>query len=193
MGAESLTHWLTPPPGGFTVDDFLSMRDLPRHTELIDGSLVFVSPQQIWHVRIIDLIREELKRQAPPEWRVEREMSVRLAKHEMPEPDLIVVTAEAYANQARTSTYYTADDLVLAVEAVSPESVSRDRLVKPLKYAAAGIEHFWRVEQDGDRTVVYVYVRDPATAEYALTGIFHEHMKLTVPFEIDLDLTRVMG
>ncbi|POM24042.1 hypothetical protein BTM25_26690 [Actinomadura rubteroloni] len=173
------------------MDDFLNMGDLPRHTELIDGSLVFVSPQQKWHSRVIDVVKAELARQAPPQWQVEREIAVKLGKREMPEPDICVVTAEAYARD-EPSTHYFAQDLILAIEAVSPESAGRDRFIKPAKYAGAGIEHFWRIERDGDRSIVYVHVLDPKAGEYALTGIFHDVMKLTVPFDLEIDLTRVM-
>jgi hypothetical protein len=43
------TSWPEPPPDGYTVDDLFSLPDLPPHTELIDGSLVFVSPQRSFH------------------------------------------------------------------------------------------------------------------------------------------------
>ncbi|MFE9608601.1 hypothetical protein [Streptomyces sp. NPDC006012] len=39
--------------------------------------------------------------------------------------------------------------------------------------------------------VVYVYELDPATATYALSGIFHDRLKLTVPFDIEIDLTAI--
>jgi len=42
----SVPDWLRP-PNGYTTDEFLAMIDLPRHTELIDESLVFVAPQRI--------------------------------------------------------------------------------------------------------------------------------------------------
>ncbi len=190
MDAASLPDWVIPPPGGFTADDFLRMRDLPRHTELIDGSLVFVSPQRKWHRRVVDLLKDELKRQAPETLRAEREMAVRLADRQVPEPDVFVVTAEAYERD-EPSTHYFPEDLVLVVEAVSPESVDRDRETKPRKYAAAGIKHFWRVEEVESRTVVYVYELDPATGVYVPTGIYHDQLKLTVPFDIEIDLTRV--
>ncbi|MBW8480941.1 Uma2 family endonuclease [Actinomadura sp. PM05-2] len=166
------------------------MRGLPRHTELIDGSLVFVSPQEKWHARVIDLLRAELDRQAPDDLRTEREMAVRLAKRQMPEPDVLVVTVDAY-ERGDPSTYYLPEDVVLAVEAVSPDSKDRDRETKPLKYAKAGIRHFWRVERSDSGTVVYVYERDLESGRYALTGIHHERLKLAVPFAIDVDLSRV--
>jgi hypothetical protein len=57
MDPEALPDWVIPPPGGFTADDFLRMRGLPRHTELIDGSLVFASPRRKWHSRVIDRLK----------------------------------------------------------------------------------------------------------------------------------------
>ncbi|XVQ13733.1 Uma2 family endonuclease [Spirillospora sp. CA-255316] len=190
MGTESLPDWVIPPPEGFTAEHFFQMRGLPRHTELIDGSLVFVSPQKKWHIRMIDLLRKELDGRAPEGLRADREMAVKLAKRQAPEPDVLIVTSEAY-DREEPSTYYFAEDLVMAVEVVSPDSEDRDRDTKPRKYAAAGIRHFWRVEQDGDRAVVYVYERDPATGGYGLTGIHHERIKTTVPYDIDIDLTVV--
>ncbi|SOR79832.1 hypothetical protein SCNRRL3882_3292 [Streptomyces chartreusis NRRL 3882] len=44
--------WPTPPEGGWTADDLDRLPNLPPHTELIDGSLVFVSPQTLFHSRV---------------------------------------------------------------------------------------------------------------------------------------------
>ncbi|MFA1547552.1 Uma2 family endonuclease [Actinomadura chokoriensis] len=190
MDAASLPDWVIPPPGGFTAEIFLRMRDLPRHTELIDGSLVFVSPQRKWHVRVINLLRDELARQAPESLCADREMTVKLGERQAPEPDVLVVSAEAYERD-EPSTYYLADDVVLVVEAVSPDSEIRDREIKPRRYGEAGIKHYWRVEEDAGRTIVYVYEFEPAGAAYALTGIHHDQLKVTVPFDIEIDLTAV--
>jgi Uma2 family endonuclease len=187
---EPVPNWLIPPPEGFTADGFLQLRGLPKHTELIDGSLVFVSPQTSWHSRVINLLVVELDRQAPRHLRADREMAVRLGTRQVPEPDVAVVTAEAYERD-ELFTFYEAGDILLAVEAVSPDSVERDRDTKPRRYAAAGIQHFWRLENDDSGTVVYVYERDPASDAYAVTGIHHRRLRLTVPFVIDIDLTTV--
>ncbi|MEO3823552.1 Uma2 family endonuclease [Actinomadura sp. B10D3] len=190
MELEPLPDWVIPPPGGYTADDFLRMRGLPRHTELIDGSLVFVSPQEKWHSRVLTMLTYELDRQAPEGWRAEREMVIRLAKRQAPEPDVLVVTAEAY-ERTDPSTYYFPEDVVLAVEAVSPESMIRDRDTKPRRYATAGIKHFWRVEDEDGRTVVYVYELDPAGCSYTPTGIYHDRLKVNVPFDIDIDISTI--
>ncbi len=189
MDADALPDWVFPPPGGFTADDFLRM-NTPRHTELIDGSLVFVSPQEKWHTRVVQMLAHELDRQTPAGLRADREMTVRLAKRQVPEPDVLVINEEAY-DRVEPSTYYGPEDVVLVVEAVSPESVDRDRDTKPRKYAAAGIRHFWRLENEDGKTTAYVYELDPATRAYALNGIHHGVLKVTVPFDIEIDLTAV--
>jgi Uma2 family endonuclease len=188
MDAEPLPDWVFPPPDGFTADDFLRMRGLPRHTELIDGSLVFVSPQRMWRSWVVNLLSIELDAQAPAELRAVREMSVKLAKRQVPEPDVSVVRAESVDH---LRTFFQAEEVVLAVEAVSPSSEEFDRDTKPRRYAAAGIKHFWRVELEEERTVVYVYELDRTTRSYLLTGIHHDQLKLTVPFDIEIDLTAV--
>jgi hypothetical protein len=58
-------HWPTPPSDGYTVDNLFTLPDLPPHTELIDGSLVFVSPQRNFHADVIDLLVLGLRRTLP--------------------------------------------------------------------------------------------------------------------------------
>lgn len=189
MTVEPFPQWLRPPPGGFVAEDLDRLPDLPPHTELIDGSLVFVSPQAKFHVLVITLLDIALHRLAPAHLRVRREMTVTLGRHQRPEPDIVVVHADRDGGLELTT--YQADDVVLAVEVVSPESRIRDRERKPQLYAQAGITHFWRVENVDGRPVVYVYELDPATKAYALTGIHHEQLKLSVPFDIEIDLTDI--
>lgn len=179
-------EWPRPPVGGYTSDDLDRLPNLPLHTELIDGSLVFVSPQAKFHMRVINVLMTGLLQQAPPEVEVIREMTVTLDRSNRPEPDLMLTRAEADTGGHQTT--YHPEDVLLAVEVVSPDSKSRDRETKPAKYAAAGIPHFWRVERDGDRAVVYVFELEPATRTYAVTGIHHDRLKLTVPCTLDIDL-----
>ena len=181
--------WFVPPARGFVAEDLDRIPELPGHTELIDGSLVFVSPQANFHMMVISLLEGTLRRLAPKELKVRREMTVTLGKRQRPEPDLLVVRA-AVARDPKTTTYRPAD-VLLAVEVVSPDSEVRDRERKPQLYAAAGIPNFWRVEDVGGRPTVYAYELDPATKSYGLIGIHHERLKLTVPFDIDIDLTEI--
>ncbi|MFI1952128.1 Uma2 family endonuclease [Streptomyces xinghaiensis] len=179
--------WPQPPPGGYTADDLDRLPDLPPHTELIDGSLVFMSPQTVFHTRTMRLLENGILRTAPEDLETVREVTVVLGHRQRPEPNLIVVPVRAVERPDQTA--FRPEDVLLAVEVVSDDSEARDRETKPLKYAKAGIPHFWRVESDNGRPVVYVYERDPATGAYVATGIHHNRLKLSVPFTIDIDLT----
>ncbi|MEW1758855.1 Uma2 family endonuclease [Streptomyces cyaneofuscatus] len=193
MTAEPTTarssRWPVPPQDGYTVDDLFTLPDLPPHTELIDGSLVFVSPQRDFHSTMIDLLVTGLRSTAPPEVKVRREMTVVLDRRNGPEPDVSVVRTEAVTGPDVTR--YQAADVLLAVEVVSPDSEARDRETKPGKYATAGIPHFWLVEMTGtdQHPVVRVYELDPVTKAYALTGIHHDRLKTRVPFPVDIDIS----
>jgi Uma2 family endonuclease len=188
-GQSPVPEWLLPPERGFMAEDLDRLPALPPHTELIDGSLVFVSPQASFHSLVLDLLVNALRRTVPEHLRVRREMSVILGEQQRPEPDLIVLNADAISGLKETA--YQGNDVVLAVEVVSPDSKLRDRGRKPQLYAEAGIAHFWRIELDSGRPTVYVYELDPATRAYTATGIHHERLKLTVPFDIDIDLTEI--
>jgi Uma2 family endonuclease len=187
MPESDLPGWVFPPPGGFTSEDLDDIPDLPAHTELIDGSLVFVSPQKDFHSVVVDLLVSALRRMAPQGLRARREMSIVLAPDQRPEPDVVVLNTTTDSEK----TFYKAEDVVLAVEVVSPESLRRDRERKPQLYAQAGIPHFWRVENKDGRPVIYVYELDPATRAYVITGIHHDRLKLSLPFDIDLDLAEI--
>ncbi|MFI6726208.1 Uma2 family endonuclease [Streptomyces atratus] len=188
--AGQSSRWPVPPQDGYTVDDLFTLPDLPPHTELIDGSLVFVSPQRDFRSTMIDLLMAGLRGTASPAVKIRREMTVVLDRRNGPEPDISVVRAEAVTGPELTR--FRAADVLLAVEVVSPDSEARDRNAKPQKYAAAGIPNFWLVEMAGtdQHPVVRVYELDPVSKAYALTGIHHDRLKTGVPFPIDIDITR---
>ncbi|MGW5972488.1 Uma2 family endonuclease [Streptomyces sp. NPDC055186] len=188
-GLDEDYEWPRPPEGGWTADDLDELPHLPRRTELIDGSLVFASPQTRFHARTVGLLERALVEQAPDTREVYRNFTVTLNERNRPEPDVVVARAGADTGPKRTRLL--PGDVVLAAEVVSEDSVDRDRETKPRKYAAAGIRHFWRVEESDGLPVVYVYELDPATKAYVPVGIFHNRLKLTVPFPIDIDLTAV--
>jgi Uma2 family endonuclease len=184
-----LPAWIMPPPGGFTAEDLDRLTDLPPHTELIDGSLVLVSPQTIFHTLVLDLLVAGLRRCVPPGHRVLREMSVVLGRRQRPEPDVTVIRPGAALRPETTALQAT--DVVVAVEVMSPDSEERDRERKPQLCARAGIPHFWRVENVSGRPTVYVYELDPATGSYAVTGIHHDRLQVTAPFPVDIDLSGI--
>lgn len=181
--------WPVPPEGGWTADDLDTLPNLPPHTELIDGSLVFVSPQTRFHMRAVNFFDRQLDSLVPEGLEVLREFTIDIDRRNRPEPDVIVCREDVVDDWAQTR--LPAETVLLAIEVVSPESVDRDRETKPLKYARAGIPHYWRVENKDGRAVVYVFEREPAGGGYVATGIFHDRLKVSVPFPVDLDLTAI--
>ncbi|MER5565325.1 hypothetical protein ABT083_03815 [Streptomyces goshikiensis] len=76
----ALPDGMRPPRAeGWFAEDLDRLPEAPRHTELIDGSLVFaLSPQRSWHGRLVTALTTTLMAQAPAGFEVEREMTIRL-------------------------------------------------------------------------------------------------------------------
>ncbi|MFJ8791059.1 Uma2 family endonuclease [Streptomyces sp. NPDC102462] len=191
MGASQVaaSSWPIPPEGGWTADDLDRIPDLPPHTELIDGSLVVVSPQTVFHSRTVDFFNERLHSVAPEDLEVVRDFTIDIDRQNRPEPDVVVVRGDAVEGAEQTR--FPAQAVILAIEVVSEDSVSRDRETKPLKYARAKIPHYWRVENAKGRAAVHAFELEPTTGTYTSVGIFRERMKADVPFSVDLDLTQI--
>ncbi|WP_406283340.1 Uma2 family endonuclease [Embleya sp. NBC_00896] len=188
MITQALPEWFYPgPEGGWTADDLDRLPpEAPRRIELIHGALIVTSPQSLFHMKVVNRLNSTLEAQVPATLFVAREMTLRLGRRSRPEPDVMVV--DAASAQSSELTAFEAGDVSLAVEVVSPESEERDREVKPGLYAKAGIPHFWRIEKDTGRSVLYVYELDPATHAYVATGVHRGVMKLDVPFPLVVDV-----
>ncbi|CAL9544477.1 Uma2 family endonuclease [Streptomyces sp. enrichment culture] len=183
--------WRMPPLDGYTIDDLLTLPDLPPHTELIDGSLVLVSPQRYFHFATIDLLVAGLRSTVPSHLKVAREMTVVLDRRNGPEPDISVI--KAAARKGLRQTYFEGKDVVLAVEVISPESEARDRLTKTHKYAAAGITYYWLVEmtEPDQYPAVEIFELSEATGAYRSIGTYRDRVKVDKPYPIDIDLTAI--
>lgn len=170
---------------GWLAEDLDRLPEAPRHTELIDGALVFMmSPQRAGDARLVTALTTTVAAQAPAGFEVERGMTIRLDARNRPEPDLLVTTATYDPDR----TCFAPDEVHLVVEVVSPESAHRDRGVKLRKYAEAGIAHYWCIEDEGGAPAVHTYELDGPTGAYAPAGIFRGSLRCRVPFEIDLNL-----
>ena len=187
----ALPNWMRPPRAeGWFAEDLDRLPEAPRHTELIDGALVFMmSPQRSWHGRLVTGLTNALAAGVPDGLEVEREMTVRLDTRNRVEPDILV--AKIPYDPDRTC--FDAADVVLVVEAVSAESAHRDRTVKLRKYAEAGILHYWLVEDELAQPVVHVYELDVPAKAYAPAGIFRDTLSRSVPFDITVRLGDLVG
>jgi len=84
------------------------------------------------------------------------------------------------------------EHVLLVVEVVSPGSETTDRIVKADQYARAGIPFYWRVEQAATGApIVYSYVLDPATGRFRDGEVFTGVVKVTAPFSVEADLSRM--
>ncbi|GAA4203508.1 Uma2 family endonuclease [Microbispora amethystogenes] len=132
------------PPGGWTADDLDHLPsegldgepDLFTHVELIDGALVLAAPQRRLHQRLVQGLTARLDMQAPAALTAVHRMDVKLGDRTRPCPDVMIIDAEAGADMART--FYAAREVHLVVEIVSPESVERDRKLKPERLRRSG-------------------------------------------------------
>ncbi|NUR92104.1 MAG: Uma2 family endonuclease [Nonomuraea sp.] len=183
---SALPDWFYPgPPGGWTADMLDRLPpDAPRRVELIDGSLIMMSPQTAFHMFTLRALEQGLR--VPEGMEVMREMSVVLGRRQRPEPDIMIVESGAVGREV---TSFPPEAVRLVVEVVSEESRERDRVTKPIKYSDAGIRYFWRIENDDDTTMIYTFELEPAVKAYVPTGIHHNLLLTNIGFEVDIDLT----
>jgi Uma2 family endonuclease len=142
---------------GWFAEDLDRLPEAPRHTELIDGALVFMlSPQRSWHGLLVTSLTTTLMATAPAGLEAEREMTIRLDERNRPEPDLLVTTAPYDPDR----TWYAPEEVRLVIEVVSPESAHRDRTVKLHKYG-------FRPDREARLGGACSYVDRSAVADFA--------------------------
>ncbi|MBE3000337.1 Uma2 family endonuclease [Nocardiopsis sp. HNM0947] len=191
MTAEPLPDWFMPPPGGWTADDLDRLPPGAPRVELIDGSLVLLSPHTKFHGKVMFCLQAELYDFLPDDVDIINELSVKLGKQQRPEPDLVVYRYDPDGEEEwHADTHVLPEEVLIAIEIVSEESKDRDRTTKPMKYAQAGIPHFWRVEYEDGNAAIHVYELD-GTKEprYVPVTVARKRLQLQQPFPIDLDVT----
>jgi Uma2 family endonuclease len=151
---------------------------------LIDGALhVAPSPSGV-HQVITARLMVALEQTCPDHLFVTQANEVRLSPRQLFIPDGLVITFEA---ARRRDGSFTADEVVLAVEIVSPGSQSMDRVLKPALYAKAGIPHYWLIETDGGITV-QTHRLDPATNVFEPSGAFTDVIRADEPWHIEIPI-----
>jgi Uma2 family endonuclease len=141
----------------WTVDDLDRLPDGSFY-EIIDGSLLVSPPAIPIHERVSQRLADQIYETMPEDLEALTHAGVEVAVNYLV-PDVTVVRAAAV--EARTKRLYS-PDVLLVVEVISPSNPKNDRWDKPVRYAEAGIPHFWRVEIDGDRS--------PYVVRYGLDG-----------------------
>ena len=176
-----------PPADGWTTDDLEVLPDDGVRRELLDG-LLLVSPSPTDIHQIIAMrLGVALEESCPATLQVTQAVEVRINHRRTFIPDVLVTTDEAASRHARP---YAPHEVILAVEIVSPTSVSMDRITKPALYAAAGIPYYWRIETDGGISV-HTYKIDPESEMYLPFGLFEVEIDAVEPWEIKIPIRRL--
>jgi Uma2 family endonuclease len=167
----------------FTVDDLLRFPDDGNRYELFNGSLVVSPAPSLLHQDVIFLLQTILHQAAPSDLKVYTTVNVRASEKDLYIPDLVVVPR---ATAKSVKLMLAPDNLLLAVEVVSPSTRAHDSGAKAVAYATAGIPLYWRIEPHEGPTL-YVYELDgdsykPPTAYKAGTTV-----TLTSPYPVTFD------
>jgi Uma2 family endonuclease len=128
----------------------------PR-SELLDGELVVMSPENPAHIRtarrLVRLLRRALGLRDEPDEspQIYEGHTVELPPHWLPAPDVTVVEGpEARYNERWPRPH----DLLLVIE-VCDATLDEDRRLKLPGYARAGVRLVWLVDVRGQRVLVY--------------------------------------
>jgi Uma2 family endonuclease len=164
----------------YFLEDVLNLPDDAPRVELRDGVMIVVPAPTIGHQNIGNLLWLWFRQHAPQEFLAVTAVGVAVGLKDSLEPDVLLVEALV----ENTNHYVMPAEVAIAVEVVSPGTKRRDRLEKPAEYAAAGIPHFWRIEQDPVRVHAY----DLVDGRYELAADSDTELVLSAPFEIRLPI-----
>ena len=145
--------------GPFSFGDFLELIQEDQKADLVDGVIYMASPENIdhndlvrWLAIVLGLFIEER--------RLGRltinKVAYRLSARNAPEPDLAFVRTERLGIMKKGYVDGAPD---LAVEIVSPDSVTRDYEDKRRRYEEAGVGEYWII--DPDESTATFLVRAP--------------------------------
>jgi len=138
-------------PQEWTLDDLARLPEDGHRYEIVDGGLHVSPPPGSRHQVSASRLGHALRLAAPPELEVLDGVGIDLGRS-MFVPDISVVAAAVAVSGVPL---FNPAEVRLAIEIVSPSSVSMDRLLKPTRYAEAGIPSYWRVDfgRTGEPTI----------------------------------------
>jgi Uma2 family endonuclease len=168
----------------YTVEDVLALPDHAPRVEIRDGVLIVIPSPTSGHQQIGSLLWLWFRQNAPAEFRAVQAVGVLVNATNTLEPDVVLLRTPVSAS----SHFFTPEKVVIVVEVVSPGTKRRDRFEKPGDYAAAGIAHYWRIEQDP----VHIYAYElNGSGSYELIADSDSELVLSRPFEITLPIGAV--
>ena len=126
------------------VEDFLALNDSGAFegygkTELLEGEIVYMNAQHRPHARVkmmlYDALHDALRRHGG-DWRALTEVTVDMAPHDAPEPDIVVTNEPDGAGPVPLSS------IALIVE-VADATLRTDMTLKARIYASHGVAEYW--------------------------------------------------
>jgi len=192
VSAEPIPHapdpWQPDPArqrlADYTVEDVLALPDDAPRVELFDGVLHVVPSPSSNHQTLTALLTTWLYQRTPEHLTATQMVGVVTDFKNSLEPDVVVRSAAANGERHM----FTADEVTLVVEVVSPSTRRNDRFRKPADYAAAGIRHYWRIEQNP----VHVYAYDLGPdGHYVLVAESADRLEVDRPFPISLPIADI--
>ncbi|WP_166346855.1 Uma2 family endonuclease [Phytoactinopolyspora limicola] len=174
----------------WTFDDLRKIPDSSWRFEIIEGGLYMTPPPGLWHQTVCSSLERVIAAAIGPTSHVLGPVAVDIHPTYLV-PDLSVASARAArADPDRVP----ASELSLVVEVVSAGSMALDRLLKPAKYAAAGIPAFWLVETEPRASLTAFTLTDDATVYTEVgTWMVGEVAHLTEPFQVDIPISDLEG
>jgi Uma2 family endonuclease len=175
----------------YTAADLADIPDDAPRFELVDGVLRVSPTPTADHQDISFLLTAWLRAHARTGYLVSQAVSVALGQRDTRIPDVVLRRA---GGEGGARWLFTAEEIVLAVEIVSPGTRRADRFHKPAEYAAAGIPFYWRIEQDPVRVAAYRLAESPGLSgrrEYELVADAADLLKLDQPFSIALPISDI--
>jgi Uma2 family endonuclease len=189
MTAQPAGHVMwTPDPvkqrlAAHTVEDVVLLpADAPR-VELRDGVMIVVPSPTVGHQNIGNLLWSWLRQHAPESFEPVTAVGVAVSLNDTLEPDVLLMRRPI----TLTHHFLIPSQVAVVVEIVSPGTRRRDRIEKPSEYAAAGIAHYWRIEQDP----LHVFAYDLVGDSYELVADSETELVLSAPFEIELPISEI--
>ena len=177
-----------PPTDGWTTDDLDARAEDGVRRELLDGVLLASPSPSSVHQVIAMRLGVALEQTCPDHLFVSQANDVQINPRRLFIPDVLVTTFEA---AKRRSGKFAAEEVVLAVEIVSPSSQSMDRVMKPALYAKAGIPFYWAIEIDGGLTV-NTYSLETEDEVYQPSGTFTDAIDIDQPWRIEIPIAGLL-
>ncbi|MGH3492185.1 MAG: Uma2 family endonuclease [Sciscionella sp.] len=164
--------------------------DTDRRYELVEGARI-VSPRPAsLHQRVLSRLLRQLDQQLPKHWEALSEVEVVISAGgpaTVRVPDIAVIPT-SLADTDRQQ--FHGNDVLIAVEIVSPGSARTDRVAKRAEYAEAGIEHYWIVEIDPPATLTAYHLM---AGEYEQNAHTSGLITVNTPTPVTLDIATLIA